>query len=234
MKTDGVAIVSGGLDSVTLLHHLVDTGHQPHVMSFYYGQRHSKELEFARLAAEHFSLPWSMIDLDTVANILNDSGSALVNTRVEVPEGKYDSENMKVTVVPNRNMMMASIAASISIAEGGYYIATAVHNGDAAIYPDCRPEFWRRFEKTVKAGNLGFADMDWHVETPFIQMSKADIAQRAAELNVPLDQTWSCYKGGNIHCGRCGTCVERLEAIDAIDVVDLTEYEDKDYWRTVI
>lgn len=234
MKPDGVAIVSGGLDSVTMLYHMIDNGHQPYVMSFYYGQRHAKELEFAETAAETFSLPWTMVDLSSIANILNDSGSSLVNTRIKVPEGKYDAENMKSTVVPNRNMMMASLAASVSIAFDGLYISTAVHNGDAAIYPDCRPAFWSKFEATVKKGNLGFANMDWHVEAPFLYKSKTDIVRRAGELNVPLNMTWSCYKGEDIHCGRCGTCVERLEAVDKAGVEDATEYMDTEFWRTAV
>jgi 7-cyano-7-deazaguanine synthase len=231
MKPNGVAIVSGGLDSVTLLHHLVEKMEaRPHVISFNYAQRHVKELNYAHLAAERFSLHWSLIDLIDVGNEMRTAESSLVNPELAVPEGHYSNDNMRQTVVPNRNMVMASIATSICIAEEGGWIAAGPHNGDAAVYPDCRPVFWKALEEAIRQGNATFLDPEWEIKLPFIHWTKTDIAREAKRLGVPIEQTWSCYKGGNIHCGRCGTCVERLEALHEAGVTDLTQYADTEFW----
>jgi 7-cyano-7-deazaguanine synthase len=231
MKPNGVAIVSGGLDSVTLLHHLVEKmGAQPHVVSFNYAQRHIKEINYAQLAAERFGLHWSLIDLIDVGNEMRTAESSLVNPELAVPEGHYSDDNMRQTVVPNRNMVMASIATSICIAEEGGWIAAGPHNGDAAVYPDCRPVFWKALEEAIRQGNATFLDPEWEIKLPFIHWTKTDIANEAKRLGVPIEQTWSCYKGGDIHCGRCGTCVERLEALHEAGVTDLTQYADTEFW----
>jgi 7-cyano-7-deazaguanine synthase len=235
--SDGIAVVSGGLDSVTLLYHLVAMGYNPDVISFNYLQRHRKELDYAQAAAERLNLRWDCIDIGRVGEALAEGGSALVDiAHSEVPEGHYAEENMKQTVVPNRNAIMATIATGVCVARGGQYVALAPHNGDAAIYPDCRPAFWREFEAAMKLANEGFVPREWGLLTPFIKMSKTDIASVAMRLQVPLALTWSCYKGDKIHCGRCGTCVERLEAIhdSGAFVYDETAYEDENYWRTQI
>jgi 7-cyano-7-deazaguanine synthase len=236
VNVDGVVIVSGGMDSVTLVHHLVEkVGAHPHLLSFDYGQRHKKELGYAKLAAERFGLPWDLIDLSTVGTLLADS-TALVahdNDRpgIEVPEGHYSEDSMRQTVVPNRNMVMASIATSVCIAEKGKWIAAGPHNGDAAVYPDCRPVFWHVLEDTIRTGNTGFLAAGWEIKLPFIHWSKTDIAHEAKRLNVPIELTWSCYKGEDIHCGRCGTCVERLEALHDARVDDKTPYADTTFWK---
>lgn len=235
MRSDyGTAVVSGGLDSVTMLYYLIDVGFKPDVVSFNYGQRHRKELEFARAAAERLKLRWTEIDLGDFGFALAESGSSLVDPNVDVPEGHYAHETMKKTVVPNRNMIMASMATGICIARGGGYIAMGPHNGDAAIYPDCRPEFWKSLERTLQIANRGFLDPSFNLLLPFLNKSKADIASEAGRLEVPISLTWSCYNGRNLHCGRCGTCVERLEALDSAGVNDPTRYEDADFWRTQI
>jgi 7-cyano-7-deazaguanine synthase len=135
---------------------------------------------------------------------------------------------MKATVVPNRNMIMLSIAAGYAVTVGAYLgVWTGVHSGDHFIYPDCRPQFIQRVNDTVKVANEGF--MDWlpeAVTAPFLGIGKHDIARLGDELNVDYRKTWSCYKGGPIHCGRCGTCVERKEAFLLSGVIDPTEYED--------
>jgi 7-cyano-7-deazaguanine synthase len=234
MKLDGVAIVSGGLDSVTMLHHLRETGARPQVLSFDYNQKHVKELNFAMLAAERLELPWSLIDLSSVGELLASASSSLVNDKVAVPEGHYADDTMKATVVPNRNMIMASIAAGICIAQDGYWVAAGPHNGDAAIYPDCRPVFWHSLEDSIRIANKGFLPHGWHFELPFIYWSKNDIALEAKRLKVPVELTWSCYKGGDKHCGRCGTCVERLEAMSHAGIDDPTEYEDTEFWKVQV
>jgi len=147
--------------------------------------------------------------------------SALVNKDVAVPDGHYEDENMKQTVVPNRNMIMLSVAIGHAVAEEFDAVAYAAHGGDHAIYPDCRPEFANAVAQCALL-------CDWRqieLLRPFINMTKADIAARGAELGVPFDLTWSCYKGREKHCGTCGTCVERREAFQLGSVSDPTEYE---------
>lgn len=235
MEKNGVAIVSGGLDSVTMLYHLVKVMNAtPHVLSFDYGQRHAKELDFARRHCDDLGLNWTLIDLSSVGELLATHNSSLVNDKVAVPEGHYAEDTMKQTVVPNRNMMMATIATAVCIAQDGHYVAAGPHNGDAAIYPDCRPVFWHLLEDTIRRANEGFLPTPWGFLLPFIHWTKQDIAYEASRLNVKVSMTWSCYKGGDIHCGRCGTCVERLEAFHLANVEDPTEYEDRDFWKGAV
>jgi 7-cyano-7-deazaguanine synthase len=217
-----------------MLYWLVDHGYRPHVLSFEYGQRHVKELAFAAGAAERFALDWTSINITDYGQAIHDSASSIVNPDVDVPEGHYAAETMKLTVVPNRNMVMNSIAVGVCVSQGGHYVAAAPHNGDAAIYPDCRPDFWYTLTKAVLTANVGFISDDWHFELPFLYRSKTDIALIAKRLKVPVHLTWSCYAGRDIHCGRCGTCVERLEALHAAGVDDKTPYEDSTYWRRAI
>jgi 7-cyano-7-deazaguanine synthase len=157
-----------------------------------------------------------------------------VNEDVPVPEGSYDAESMKATVVPNRNMIMLALAAGFAVAENAQFIATAVHAGDHAIYPDCRPDFIGKLEAAIKSGNEGFIDPNFEIRTPYLYKTKTEIAKRAGELDVPIDLTWSCYKGGAYHCGRCGTCVERLEAISQAGVEDKTIYMDSEFWKEAV
>jgi 7-cyano-7-deazaguanine synthase len=217
-----------------MLHYLVGLNYRPHVVSFDYGQRHDKELGFAELAAQRFALPWTLIRIGDFGDAIRLSSSSLVNNGIDVPEGHYSHETMKMTVVPNRNMVMTSMAVGVCVAEGGHYVAAAPHNGDAAIYPDCRPAFWDALARTVRRANEDFIADDWHFELPFLLKTKTDIALEAKRLEVPVHLTWSCYVGGERHCGRCGTCVERLEALHAAKVDDKTPYEDIDYWRTAV
>lgn len=233
MTKRAVAIVSGGLDSTTLVYHLLKEGYEVDMLSFDYGQRHSKELTYARATAKRLGLRWDTVHMEWLGNLLRESGSSLVSP-IDVPDGHYAEENMKATVVPNRNMIMASIAAGICIAQDGYWVAAGPHNGDAAIYPDCRPVFWHSLEDTIRIANRGFLPHGWHFELPFIYWSKNDIALEAKRLKVPVELTWSCYKGGDKHCGRCGTCVERLEAMSHAGIDDPTEYEDTEFWKAQV
>lgn len=232
---DGIAIVSGGLDSVTMLYKLVfQDNKRPVVLSFDYGQRHVRELDSASQICNLLGLEHEVIGLNDFGNIISMGVSSLVNKHKPIPEGRYDDESMKSTVVPNRNMVMLSIATGVCIALKGKYIATAVHAGDHAIYPDCRPSFLIALEQTLKLANTGFIDMDFHIEAPFLNKTKTDIAVLAQILDVPIEKTWSCYKGGQYHCGRCGTCVERLEAIHEAGIEDLTPYTDAEFWKTQV
>lgn len=224
MKT--LAIVSGGLDSVTLAYFLAHHRQLSGVVSFDYGQRHKKELLYATSAAKRLKVPHFLIDLTSVTQHLK--GSALTDD-VDVPDGHYAADTMKQTIVPNRNAIMMTIAFGIAAAQDFNAVAIAVHAGDHYIYPDCRPAFVESFEIMEHKALEGMWDIK--LLTPFITITKADIVHHADVLHVPVQETWSCYKGSDIHCGRCGTCVERREAFALAKVEDPVMYEDADFWK---
>ena len=217
MKT--VAIVSGGLDSVTLAYYLKSLGHDIFALSFDYGQRHKKELEYARRSMEKIAERHEVIDLSSILPLLG--GSSLTDN-IPVPDGHYAAENMRITVVPNRNAIMLTIAFAAAVSWRADYVATAVHAGDHFIYPDCRPDFLAAFGAMQDKAIEGFSDAK--LFTPFANMTKAEIVKLASQINAPLAYTWSCYKGGEYHCGTCGTCVERKEAFQIAGVNDYTVY----------
>jgi 7-cyano-7-deazaguanine synthase len=223
MKT--IVVCSGGLDSVTLAHKVAQEQSLLGLISFDYGQRHKKELAFAKACADRLGVEHIMLDISAIGARL--SGSALTDN-VNVPDGHYAEQTMKITVVPNRNAIMLAIAYGIASAKGADAVAAAVHGGDHFIYPDCRPPFINAFETMQNFALDGVSQIKLY--TPFLTKTKADIAAEGARLNVPFDQTWSCYKGGEIHCGRCGTCVERQEAFHLAGVQDPTPYEDPNFW----
>ncbi len=227
MKT--LVICSGGLDSVTLAHKIARENELMGLISFDYGQRHKKELAFAEKCAEKLGVSYDMIDISNVGALL--SGSALTDD-IDVPDGHYEEESMKVTVVPNRNAIMLSIAYGIASSRGASAVATAVHGGDHFIYPDCRPEFIDTFQAMQDQALQGLSEI--RLYTPFINAPKSEIAAQSAKLNVAPSDTWSCYKGEKTHCGRCGTCVERREAFHIAGVDDTTQYSDPDFWIETI
>lgn len=229
----GIVIMSGGMDSTTLAYDLLEKEEDIDIISFNYGQRHKKELEYALDTALELSIRFDIIDLSSVGFLLADGGSSLVDAKTEVPEGHYAEDNMSVTVVPNRNMMMIAVASSIAVARGANYVATGVHAGDHFQYPDCRPEFISMVSATTVLANLGFAKPGFAVLAPYVDKTKAEIASIGHQLGVKWEHTWSCYKGEQLHCGRCGTCVERAEAFYLAEVHDPTEYADPDFWKTV-
>lgn len=216
MKT--VVIFSGGLDSTVLVYDLVDQGDEIKLISVDYGQRHRKEIEFAKATADRLGLEHRVADLRNLTPLL--AGSSLTSNEVEVPDGHYAEESMKATVVPNRNMIMLAIAGGWAISLQFDRVAFGAHGGDHAIYPDCRAEFGDAMDAALKLA-------DWHrmeLVRPFVGITKADIVTRGERLRVPFETTWSCYKGTDLHCGRCGTCVERREAFHLAEVTDPTRY----------
>lgn len=223
MKT--IVICSGGLDSVTLAYKVVAESTLTRLVSFDYGQRHKKELDYARRCAAHLKVPHEVVDIAAVGRLL--TGSALTGGGM-VPEGHYAEDTMRITVVPNRNAIMLAIAFGVAAADRADAVAAAVHGGDHFIYPDCRPAFVAAFERMQRYALDGLATISFHA--PFLQISKSDIVREGARLGVPFAETWSCYKGAALHCGRCGTCVERREAFHIAGVTDPTPYEDPDYW----
>jgi len=221
-----LVVCSGGLDSVTLAHRVAETGDLAGLVAFDYGQRHRKELEFAAAAGNRLGVSCERIDLAGLGRHL--TGSALTDD-VAVPEGHYSAESMAVTVVPNRNPILLAIAFAIAASRGRDRVAAAVHAGDHAVYPDCRPEFIEAFAAMEQRALEGLGEIA--LDSPFVTWTKAQIAAEAGRLGVPVAETWSCYRGEERHCGRCGTCVERREALHRAGVTDDTPYADPDYWR---
>lgn len=227
MKT--LVICSGGLDSVTLAYRVAHAGHLDSLISFDYGQRHNIELEFARRCASDLGVSHQVIDLKPLGQVL--SGSALTDD-IDVPHGHYEADSMRLTVVPNRNPIMMAIAFGAAAAKQLDAVALAVHGGDHFIYPDCRPEFIAQFAAMEKQALEGVAEIE--LQAPFVHWHKSDIAAEGSRLGVPFERTWSCYEGGEHHCGRCGTCVERREAMATANVPDPTTYLDADFWQQAV
>ena len=214
---DSVIVVSGGMDSVTLLYEKKDEIALG--ISFDYGSNHNhNELPLAALHCQRLGIEHVVVPLGFMHQYFK---SSLLESGDSIPDGSYDEENMKSTVVPFRNGVMLAVAAGIAESNGLTKVLIANHGGDHTIYPDCRPEFIAAMDAAVEAGT--FARV--RVVAPYTNISKADIARRGRALGIDYAETWSCYKGGNVHCGTCGTCVERKEALREAGITDNTKYE---------
>jgi 7-cyano-7-deazaguanine synthase len=216
-----VVVVSGGLDSVTLAHLLDSEDYALHLLSFDYGQRHRKEIAYARRCAERLGVSFDVADISGVGRLL--SGSALTDD-FKVPHGHYAAENMAITVVPNRNAIMLSIAYGVAVVRESALVACAVHAGDHYVYPDCRPQFIEAFDTLERRAVEGFGNPSLSLYAPFVNKTKAEIVEIGAALSVSYEDTWSSYEGGDHHCGLCGTCNERKEAFQLAGVHDPTNY----------
>ena len=215
---DSVIIVSGGMDSITLLHDYKDRIALG--ISFDYGSNHNaKEIPFAELHCKRPGIKHITIPLEFMHKYFK---SSLLEGADAIPEGHYEDENMKSTVVPFRNGIMLAIAAGIAESNGLDHVMIANHGGDHAIYPDCRPEFISAMSSATSAGSYNGVT----VIAPYTSITKGDIARKGKELGIDYTETWSCYKGGDKHCGKCGTCVERKEALRDAGIEDFTEYEE--------
>lgn len=214
-----VLIYSGGIDSTVLLYDLLNSGHDVQALSVNYGQRHSKELDCAKSLCKQLNVEHHVADLTALNPLL--SGSSLTSPHVQVPEGHYEDESMKATVVPNRNMILLSIATGWAMSTGASSVSYAAHSGDRAIYPDCKEEFADAMNSVMEIAGWDKVSLN----RPFSSLTKADIVKLGDELGVPFEQTWSCYKGGQVHCGVCGTCVERREAFQLAGATDSTIYD---------
>ena len=218
MKKDSAIIVSGGMDSITLLYEQrerIALG-----ISFDYGSNHNaREIPFAELHCKRLGIRHITVKLDFMHQYFK---SSLLDGADAIPEGHYADDNMKSTVVPFRNGIMLSIAAGIAESQGLSNVFMANHGGDHTIYPDCRPEFVGAINEATRLGT--YANVT--VSAPYTNMTKGDIARHGAALGIDYGETWSCYKGGDKHCGKCGTCVERREALAEAGVEDTTEYEE--------
>ncbi|WP_315545582.1 7-cyano-7-deazaguanine synthase QueC [Prevotella koreensis] len=215
---DSIIIVSGGMDSVTLLCEYKDRVAVG--VSFDYGSNHNaREIPFAREHCEMLGIEHIVIDLAFMPKYFK---SSLLDGADAIPEGHYADDNMKSTVVPFRNGIMLSIAAGIAESWGLKYVMMANHGGDHTIYPDCTQEFVNAMSEATKVGTFPAIE----ILAPYTGITKADIARRGKALGIDYSKTWSCYKGGEHHCGKCGTCMERKEAMRDASIVDTTIYDE--------
>ena len=216
MNKDTVIILSGGMDSVTLLY-----DQQERIalaVSFDYGSNHNaREIPFAQYHCEQLGIKHLVIPLDFMGKYFR---SSLLSGDDAIPEGHYADENMKSTVVPFRNGIMLAIATGMAESNDLQYVMMANHAGDHTIYPDCRPAFVDAFDRAAEAGTYNGV----RLLSPYVNMTKGEIAKRGSQLGIDYAETWSCYKGEEKHCGRCGTCVERREALAEAGIDDPTEY----------
>lgn len=215
---DSVIIVSGGMDSITLLYEYKDRIALG--ISFDYGSNHNaKEIPFAELHCKRLGIKHITISLGFMHEYFK---SSLLEGADAIPEGNYDEDNMKSTVVPFRNGIMLAIAAGVAESNGLKYVMMANHSGDHTIYPDCRPEFVNAMTAATSAGTY----IGVQILAPYTDITKADIARHGKKLGIDYAETWSCYKGGDIQCGKCGTCRERKEALRDAGIDDTTIYEE--------
>lgn len=217
MEKNSVIIVSGGMDSITLLY-----DHKEEIalgISFDYGSNHNaREIPFAKMHCERLGIKHITINLDFMHQYFK---SSLLEGADAIPEGNYAEANMKSTVVPFRNGIMLSIAIGIAESNNLNQVFIANHGGDHTIYPDCRPEFINAIDDAATAGTYN----NVKVIAPYTNITKGDIARIGKQLGIDYTETWSCYKGGEMHCGKCGTCVERKEALAEAGIEDKTIYE---------
>ena len=208
------------MDSVTALHWAARTHHVAGVVSFDYGAKHNaRELPFAAEHARQIGAPHTIIPLDFIGRLF---ASDLLQSGGAIPEGHYEDRTMRQTVVPFRNGIMLAAAGGLAESLGAEGLVIAAHSGDHAIYPDCREEFMQGMAAALRHGTYAAVQL----LLPFIGLTKAQIAAEGARLGVDFARTWSCYVGGEIHCGKCGTCVERREAFQVAGLPDPTVYGD--------
>jgi 7-cyano-7-deazaguanine synthase len=213
---DALIILSGGMDSVTMLYEYRDRIEL--ALTFDYGSNHAEnEIACARLHCERLGIRHIIIPLDFMHRYFT---SSLLQGGDAIPEGHYTSENMASTVVPFRNGIMLSIACGMAESNGLKVVMIANHGGDHTIYPDCREEFIQAMSQAMTAGT----DTDVRVFAPYTNITKSDIARHGRDMGLDYSETWSCYKGGKVHCGKCGTCIERREALAEAGINDTTEY----------
>jgi 7-cyano-7-deazaguanine synthase len=213
-----VVIYSGGMDSFTVLNRALKDGKKVFALSFDYGQRHVKELECAASVCKSLKIDHKIIDISSINQLL--AGSSLTDD-IEIPEGHYESENMKSTVVPNRNMILLSLAVGYAVSVGAAQVYYGAHSGDHAIYPDCRPEFVQKMNEVCQIANYESVE----IFSPYLAVNKAAILADGLDMGLDYSDTWTCYNGRTKACGKCGSCQERLEAFSENKMVDPISYE---------
>mgnify|MGYP000141467933 FL=1 len=213
-----VVIYSGGMDSFTVLNRALKDGKEVFALTFDYGQRHVKEIECASSVCKSLNVKHKVIDISAINQLL--AGSSLTDD-IEIPEGHYEAESMKSTVVPNRNMILLSLAVGYAVSVGAEQVYYGAHSGDHAIYPDCRPEFVQKMNDVCMIANYESVE----IFSPYLEVSKTDILTDGIKMGLDYSQTWTCYNGRDKACGKCGACQERLEAFRDNNVVDPLAYE---------
>lgn len=227
MKHKTVVSLSGGLDSAVLLADEIDFNRKNKIeveilaVTFHYGSKHNQaENAAAARVAGHYNVRFRFINIDQV---MWGFKSAMMGGS-SIPEGHYEAESMRQTIVPGRNLIFASILAGIAESIGAQDIALGIHAGDHYIYPDCRPAFVDSLRNTI----LCSSDHKVKVSTPFLLWSKEQIVARGLQLELPFHLTRTCYTDNPIACGRCGSCQERLEAFVLNNAVDPLEYQSRE------
>lgn len=218
MSNKAVVVYSGGMDSYTVLHTALAAGKDVYALSFNYGQRHSKELDVAAKVCQKFNIPHKVVDISAINSLM--AGSSLTDD-IEIPEGHYAEDSMKNTVVPNRNMVLLSMAIAYAVSLEAPEVYYGAHAGDHHIYPDCRPEFVHAMNAVSQIANYEPVE----IVTPFLNSSKGEILAAGLAMNLNYGDTWTCYNGREKACGKCGACNERMEAFNEQGVTDPLSYE---------
>jgi len=213
-----VVIYSGGMDSFTVLHNAIRAGHDVYALSFNYGQRHVKELICAQNVCQELGIHHKIVDISAINQLIG--GSSLTDD-IEVPEGHYAADNMKSTVVPNRNMILLSLAVGYAVSLDAQAVYYGAHSGDHFIYPDCRPEFVQKMNDVCQIANYEPVD----IVSPYLLQTKIEILKDGLAMGLDYSKTWTCYNGREKACGKCGSCQERLEAFSLNNARDPLPYE---------
>jgi 7-cyano-7-deazaguanine synthase len=218
MSNKVVVIFSGGMDSFTVLHRALKDGKEVYALTFDYGQKHVKEIACASKVCQQLGVAHKVIDISAINQLL--AGSSLTDD-IDIPEGHYEAESMKSTVVPNRNMILLSLAVGYAVSVKAAQVYYGAHSGDHAIYPDCRPEFVMKMNEVCKIANYDAVE----IFSPYLTNNKSDILADGLKMGLSYDDTWTCYNGREKACGKCGACQERLEAFSDNNVTDPLAYE---------
>ncbi len=220
MQPKAVVIYSGGMDSFTVLHQARQQGYDVYALSFDYGQRHRQELDVAEAVCREHNIPHKIVDITAINQLLQ--GSSLTSTDIDIPTGDYEEGNMKSTVVPNRNMILLSLAIGYAVSLQAPKVFYGAHSGDHDIYPDCRPEFVDAMNDVSSIANYEAVE----IVSPFLHESKQTILSTGLAMGLDYSQTWTCYLGLEKACGKCGSCIERVGAFAAQGLQDPLPYAD--------
>ncbi len=218
MSNKVVVIFSGGMDSFTVLNRALKDGKEVYALTFDYGQKHVKEIACASKVCEQVGVAHKVIDISAINQLL--AGSSLTDD-IDIPEGHYEAESMKSTVVPNRNMILLSLAVGYAVSVKASQVYYGAHSGDHAIYPDCRPEFVMKMNDVCQIANYEAVE----IFSPYLNDTKSDILTDGIKMGLSYDDTWTCYNGREKACGKCGACQERLEAFADNNATDPLAYE---------
>lgn len=218
MSNKVVVIFSGGMDSFTVLNRALKDGKEVYALTFDYGQKHVKEIACASKVCQQLGVAHKVIDISAINQLL--AGSSLTDD-IEIPEGHYEAESMKSTVVPNRNMILLSLAVGYAVSVKASQVYYGAHSGDHAIYPDCRPEFVMKMNDVCKIANYEAVE----IFSPYLTNNKSDILTDGLKMGLSYEDTWTCYNGRDKACGKCGACQERLEAFADNNITDPLPYE---------